>query len=96
MKMFAWFWAILSLTTLFGCGTTQVVDACPEPIPIPEPTAAMVSCETALSELPENFGDLPVREAVAILSTNHVIDATWFFECARKHSELTRWIEEGR
>lgn len=56
----------------------------------------MVSCETALSELPENFGDLPVREAVAILSTNHVIDATWFFECARKHSELTRWIEEGR
>jgi hypothetical protein len=56
----------------------------------------MVSCETALSELPENFPDLPVREAVSILSANHVIDATWFFECARKHAELTRWIEGER
>ena len=96
MKMFAWLWVILSLLTLSACGTTQVVDACPEPIPTPEPTEAMVSCETALSELPENFPDLPVREAISILSANHVIDATWFFECARKHQELTRWIEGER
>jgi hypothetical protein len=53
----------------------------------------MVSCETALSELPENFGDLPVRDAIELLSTNHVVDATWFFECARRHLDLVRWIE---
>ena len=56
----------------------------------------MVSCETMLSELPDNFGALPVAEAIDILSTNHIIDATYFFECARKHAELTRWIEGER
>lgn len=56
----------------------------------------MVGCAAALSELPENFGDLPVREAIDILSANHIVDATWFFECVRKHSDLVRWIEAER
>jgi len=56
----------------------------------------MIGCASALSELPDNFADLPVREAISILSTNHVVDATWFFECVRKHEELTRWIEAER
>jgi hypothetical protein len=72
------------------------VDACPQPIPIPKPTEAMIPCGKILSELPENFVNLTVQEAVEILSVNHAVDAAYFFECSRKHGELSGWIERNK
>jgi len=54
----------------------------------------MIPCGELLSELPDNFIELPVQEAVEILSVNHAVDAAYFFECSRKHRDLTRWIEK--
>ena len=70
-----------------------MLDVCPEPIPDPKPIEAMIPCGNILSELPDNFVNLPVREAVEVLSVNHAVDATFYFECKRKHEDLTRWIE---
>jgi hypothetical protein len=54
----------------------------------------MQSCEAMLSELPAGFPNLPVDEALEILATNHAVDSTFYFQCKRKHEELTRWIEK--
>jgi hypothetical protein len=54
----------------------------------------MQKCDEFLSELPLGFEELPVAEAIKILATNHVVDATFYFQCKRKQEELTRWIEQ--
>jgi hypothetical protein len=56
----------------------------------------MEQCEQVLSELPDNFAEIKVAEAVEILAVNHAVDATYFFECKRKQEELTRWIERNQ
>ena len=62
----------------------------------PIPTSAMQSCEEFLSELPVGFEELTVDEAVEILSINHAVDATRFFQCSRKQKELTGWVERNQ
>lgn len=56
----------------------------------------MQSCEEFLSELPVGFEELTVDEAVEILSINHAVDATRFFQCSRKQKELTGWIKTNQ
>lgn len=73
---------------------TRVVLTSTKPLPRPQPTEAMLPCEEALSELPENFPELPVAEAINVLVANHIVDSTFFFECSRKHTDLVRWAEE--
>jgi len=53
----------------------------------------MLPCEDKLSELPVTFPSLDVEEAVEILEVNHIVDSTFYFECKRKHEELSRWIK---
>jgi hypothetical protein len=56
----------------------------------------MFPCGKFLSELPENFPDLPVREAIEILAVNHAVDATEYFQCKRKQEELAQWIDRNK
>ena len=65
----------------------------PEILPDPKPIEAMVKCEDALSTLPENFVNLPVADAVEILSVNKAVDATFYFQCKTKQEDLTRWVK---
>jgi len=86
---------ILSAILFASCGTKP-----PEIFDLPEarepiPTDAMAKCSDMLSELPDGFEDLSVKEAVDILSVNHVVDATFYFQCKRKQEELTGWIERN-
>jgi len=55
----------------------------------------MEKCEEFLSELPPEFSEMPVAEAVDLLAVNHVVDATFYYECRRKQEELTGWIERN-
>ena len=52
----------------------------------------MEKCDEMLSELPVGFEELSVQEAVDLLSVNHVVDSTFYFECKRKQEELSEWI----
>lgn len=52
----------------------------------------MEKCEAVLSQLPLGFEELPVDEAVELLSVNHAVDATFYYQCKRKQEELTEWI----
>jgi len=52
----------------------------------------MQPCEQGLTELPIGFSELPVAEAVEILSINHAVDSTFYFECKRKQEEEAEWI----
>jgi hypothetical protein len=63
-----------------------------EKIPDPKPVESMQACDAMLSELPVGFSELPVAEAVELLAVNHAVDATFYFDCKRKHEDLTRWI----
>jgi hypothetical protein len=86
---------ILSLI-LSACSTTKP----PEIFDLPEarepiPNDAMEQCETFLSELPMGFDELPVADAVELLSVNYAVDAAFYFECKRKQEELTQWIERN-
>lgn len=55
----------------------------------------MEECADLLSELPLGFEELPVAEAVELLSVNHAVDTTFYYECKRKQAELTGWIERN-
>ena len=86
---------ILSLI-LFGCSTTKQVEIFDLPeAREPIPNAAMVECKELLSELPLDFDELPVAEAVEVLSVNHAVDASFYFQCKRKQVELTEWIKRN-
>ena len=89
-------WLILSLI-LSGCIGTKP----PEIFDLPEarepiPDEAMERCEDSLSELPMGFDELPVADAVELLSVNHAVDATFYFQCKRKQEELAGWIERNQ
>jgi hypothetical protein len=89
-------WWLIPSVILSGCfGTKQVeifdIPEAREPIP----NDAMEQCEPTLSELPDNFAEIAVAEAVEILAINHAVDATFYFECKRKQEELTGWIERN-
>lgn len=78
-----------------SCGTTpEPVLFEPEAIPDPKPVEAMQKCDEILSQLPVDFSDLSVREAIDILAKNRAFDAAEFWECATKHEDLVRWIEK--
>ena len=86
---------ILSMT-LFGCSGTKQVEIFDLPeAKEPIPNSAMEKCEEFLSELPPEFSEMPVAEAVDLLAVNHVVDATFYYECRRKQEELTGWIERN-
>lgn len=93
--MFRLLLPILSIM-LSGCFGTKP----PEIFDLPEakepiPNDAMLPCEVTLSELPDNFAEIPVADAVEILAVNHAVDATVYFECKRKQEELKGWIQRN-
>lgn len=93
--MFRLLLPILLVMALSACGTKP-----PEIFDLPEarepiPTDAMAECEATLSELPDNFTEIPVADAVEILAVNHAVDATYYFECKRKQEELAGWISRN-
>lgn len=86
---------ILSVILFASCGTKP-----PEIFDLPEarepiPDDAMQECDDLLSELPVGFEELDVADAIELLSVNHVVDATFYFECKRKQEELTQWIKRN-
>ena len=54
----------------------------------------MQKCDEILSQLPADFSELSVRQAIDILAENRVFDAAEFWECATKHEDLVRWIDK--
>lgn len=80
---------------LFGCGTTRPVPLPPsEPLERNKPIEAMRQCEEVLSELPADFTQKTVQQALEILLANRIIDSTFYFECSRRQAELARWIQD--
>jgi len=80
---------------LSSCGTRQeVILSETEELERIKPIESMQKCEEVLSELPIDFPDRTVEEALDILVSNRIIDATFYFECKRKQEDLTRWIND--
>lgn len=56
----------------------------------------MAKCPDHLPTVPEDLHSLPPNVAFSTLLRTILKTQETFFECSRKHSELVRWIEDGR
>jgi len=79
-----------------GCSTNppiSVADQCPEPIPRGKPVEAMAGAPVSLATLPDDFGALPLEDALKTLLRAVTDDRGVYFELRRRHGELVRWID---
>lgn len=93
VRQLKWSLPILSLMTLYGCGTKAPIVLSPEAPPRPKPVEAMVDCGP-LPLLADNLPQMKVEGALKeVLSVKFKGDEL-FVTCALRHNELIRWINE--